>query len=62
MFPHGSKRDIIGVLEVADDVPLTFLSALNQWCELENKGEWIYQVTRYKNKSERKFTFNLVLS
>ena len=44
MFPYGSKRDIIGDLEIPGDVPFAFLSALNQWYELKIKGEWIYQV------------------
>jgi len=36
--------DIIGDFEEPDDVPLTFLSTLNQWCKLKNKREWINQV------------------
>jgi len=43
-FPHGSKRDIIGDLEVPVVSLFALLSPLKQWCKWINKGEWIYQV------------------
>jgi len=38
-FSHGSKRDIIGDLEVPVVTLFAPLSAIKQWCKLKNKRE-----------------------